>query len=420
MNASASRKPLASWLVMAGIILSYGAFLATHAGVLAALGIDTLGDWFMDFFAILASADAYAQGRDPYAINRLDPLGRPHMYSHWWLYVHHLGLTRSDSMAVGLVIVFATVAALVVFLRPVNAGEAVWYAAVVCAPPLVLGYQRANNDLVVFLILLPVASLLSRGRSLASVLAVALIALAAGLKFYPAAALLVILSVDRRTFRWLCPLGIVLVGLALLDVASDYPKVLRYMPKAEGPLTFQSRTLLDALHLSPGVGYAAGALTAAGWMIVLRRSRLFDRWSVPAERRGAWLAFVLGASVLCACFVVGTNYGYRFIYAVLLAPFLWKTARDASLGEGLRGFARITAGMLLFSLWADGLYLVFLQSRVGTEPLERLQWLSERFTLCEQPLHWALVICLTGFLVVFVRDAVLSLRVSAPAARQSA
>ena len=145
--------------------LGFYALVWWHPHWLSAWGIRLpAGQWFVDTDVLLAASDAHALGRD-----------EPLWYSDWWLQLHALGLSRADTLGLGLglAVVFLLVALLV--LRPENLSEAVFCWLVLCSPPVLLGVNRANMDLLIF----------------------AGLALAGWLLTHPA-----------RTLRWLTPLVI--------------------------------------------------------------------------------------------------------------------------------------------------------------------------------------------------------------------
>ena len=100
-----AKPTLLHWSLRIGLLgmvtLYYWAAFFWHPVWLRHIGIIQYKGWFLDAFALLASSDAAAMGLDPYAPNPLDYFHRAHVYSHWWLHLHDLGLTRSDVVWVG-------------------------------------------------------------------------------------------------------------------------------------------------------------------------------------------------------------------------------------------------------------------------------------------------------------------------------
>lgn len=368
------------------------------------LGVNHPSVWFLDSYAILAANDARALGHDVYAPNPLDYFSRPHVYSHWWLALGKLGLTRADNGWIGLALGLAFFLTAVSRLRPREPREVLWYLLVVCASSTLLAVDRANNDLVVFLLLAPVVPCLLAASRWMRFGAVLLIAVAVGLKFYPAAAaLLLLVGVDRREV-W-ARLSVAVLALLAVgwNVAPDLERMGRMTPKAEGLMTFGAVKLVEPLGVT-GV-WALGLCGGLAILIVLAfwRSAWLARWEIPADSRADWLSFILGAALLAGCFFAGTNYAYRWVFTIWLAPTLWRLPRDQRVPVAVRRFAAATAVLCGYALWVDPLASGVLNSLVGRYPAETIVLWADRFLLVEQPVIWALFACLLGFLTHFVR-----------------
>ena len=123
------------WCTFVVIPAVYFASFAFYPGLFLIVGVNHYGVWFLDSFAILASNDALARGLDPYGPNALDYFNRPHVYSHWWLGLGKLGLTRADNFWLGLSLVVAFLATVAARLRPREPREVLWYWVVLCSSP---------------------------------------------------------------------------------------------------------------------------------------------------------------------------------------------------------------------------------------------------------------------------------------------
>ena len=174
-------------------------------------------------------------------------------------------------------------------------------------------------------------------------------------------------------------------------------------------MTFGALNLLEPLGFSGWRATALGLGFAVAVVVVFLRSRLFAGWEVASGDRADWLAFMLGASLLAGCFFTGTNYGYRFVFALWLAPLVWRLPRDARAPAAVRRLAALTGGLMIYTLWADGVASAALARFHGHVPADTLVRWADRFFLLEQPLVWAFFTCLLGWLAHFARSGVRAL-----------
>lgn len=416
MGAGPSHSPRRLWWLLVAVSGALLLCFACWPDRFRALGVNHLGVWFLDLHAILASCDAVAAGLDPYAANPLDYFGRPHVYAHWWLELGRFGLTRGDTLPLGLALVTAFYVVAIAALRPRQPGEVVWTLGVLCSPPILLALDRANIDLVIFILLAPVVPCLLSRRPAVRLLAVPLIIVAAALKAYPIVAGLILLAGhgprDTRRLWWG---GALLLAVTLPDMVADLRRYAPIVPETEGLFTMGARNLFIGLGLPVNVArvlaLAAGAVVVAAYL----RAKLFAGWTVDPADRAAWLSFVLGAVLLTGCFFAGASYSYRWVFALWLVPLLWRLPRTASAPPKVRRLARATAVLLVIALWADaGASALIGRFSTGMTP-EAIARMADRFFYLEQPVTWAFFVCLIGFLTHFAQAGVRQLFSAEPA-----
>jgi hypothetical protein len=396
---ASSHKYLAVLVVM---LVGFWGVMAARPDWLSYLGIRHFGVWFIDTYAILASNDARAQGLDVYAANPLDYFGRPHVYSPWWLFLGKLGFTRTDSFWLGCSLGLAFLAVAVDWLRPRSWGGLLWSLVALGSPCILMAVERANNDLVIFLLLAPVVPCLLAEHRGWQVGAILLIAVAAGLKFYPAAAALLLLAPagSARSVRWRVAGGLLALALVAASIASGYLRVRHLLPPVDGPMNFGAIHALGRLGLD-GVmpGFVAAIVIMGTWW----RADIFRGWTVPAAARSVWLHAVLGAVVLGGCFFTSTNFAYRWVFALWLVPWLWWSAHAAEVPHAVRRLAWITAGLLAAALWIDPLTLGLLTQWLAPLPGPVVARTANLVYVLEQPFIWALFVCLLAPVTEFLR-----------------
>lgn len=340
---------------------------------------------FLDLHALLAAGEAYVRGLDPYLPNPLDFYHRPHVYSSWWLVMGEWGLVRADATWLGFGLVLAFIAAATLALRPCSLREVAWGAAVILSPAVSLGVVRANNDLVVFVLMAALPWLLAREGLVSRLASVALIGFAAGLKYYPAVAgVLLLHALDARRLLWTFALTAVLAALLALGLYEDFLHFSHLVPRAEGLFSFGMASGLSELGLPPAVGFVL--LGALGLLGLVRGFRMARNAAVPLAGVDD-LRFLLGAILLVACFATAMNWGYRWVFALWLLPWLLRGGELVGAGHRVRAMG---LGLLVLVLWWDGLASVFYNFGPGRS----LGLSPERYGMVTwamiQPVHWLL------------------------------
>jgi hypothetical protein len=401
MNAPVAHSnagPVSPWPLFWTVVLTLGAWMAgvIWPRFLVTLGIYDYGRMYLDSYAILAALDAVRAGADPHGANALDVLMRPHVYSDWWLGLRWLGLTREHNFLVGTAWAGAFGLAIWTTARPRNLPEALWLAALMISPPVLLAVNRANNDLVILVLLAGCGLVAAAPVWWRAAVAVACLGLATGLKYFPAPAALAFLWVRpvRRSPAVLLA-GLLVVGLAL---ASVWPQVDRgRFHIASGIYTMGAPLWWRDLGLTDKASALPSLLLLVVPALVLAWSGVTEGLAARGQPRERLLA-ALGAIVLLVCFLAGVNYAYRWIFALWPAFWLWRQAAGEAPPGRSRWAARLACGLVLLGLWLDGLLCVsvnvFFRDQVQAWQ-DHLDLIWRRWT---QPLHWMLMIMLAGWL----------------------
>jgi hypothetical protein len=387
--ASAAQRPGWFWAVVL-----FAAAFAVELGLYAhpewadALGLSVFLGWFLDFHALLAASDAWAAGfgERVFLHNPLDAYNRPHSYTNWWFVLAQWGLTRADLRWIGPLVVVTFTAVASAALRPTSARDLLIKLLFLVSPPVLLGIVRANNDLVIFVLLAFVPACLVSRSVVVQLLAPFLILFSAGLKFYPAVAVVVLLhGANPRLVLWR---GVVAFAVALLvglSVVGDTVFFSQSLPNPGGLYSFGAPVALQALGWGHPRAKLAVLLALVGGLWALCDGRASVRsWTARPDFDAGALAAVLGAVLLSGCFWAGMNWGYRWIFALWLLPALLRPTPHTWLLEGRLRIALLA--LLALCMWWDG--AVFTLARftrfglTGADFIERSSWLI-------MPFQWA-------------------------------
>lgn len=345
------------------------------------------GAWFADLHTLLVTSDAHAAG-----------LGTLLWYSDWWYHLHDLGLDAADTRWLGLVCGAGFLGAVFLLLRPGNFREALYGWLVVCSPPVLLGFNRANVDLPIIAGLILAGWLLTRDRPWLRALVPVWISFLAGLKFYPIAAAAA-LPFTRRSRRetWLMLGGMtVLAGLLAWTLKDDILRAQRLVAIPYHFYIFGARQILP-----PEITGMPAALTPLAALALV----LFWWRSAPPAPAGleerTVVTFALGAAVLTGCFFAGISYSYRLSVCVLMLPLLSAIRRQAPPGLARR-LSGLALGGLPLLLWLDGIICLALNLRVI--PITIASAVAIR-QLIYGLLSWGWITVVLGLCVMLARPA---------------
>lgn len=353
-----------------------------------AWGVPRMWPWFADLYAELAALDCHRQGYDVLRENPCDPLGRPHVYGSIWLWLAPLGSTVHDAVRVGLPLAATTglAAALVAFPR--DAAECALTVMVLASPAVLLGFERGNNDLLVFLGVASGVFLAVRAAGPWRWAGALPLWLAAVLKIYPLAAVAALAGWAReRRGAWrYWGRYWTIVGLCATSwLALHWREILLLRETVPVPT---ERYALGGVHFFMAAGLGSGpvlvpVLFAALVALALALAR---RWPIrPAAHDGLAVAlFVAGWAMLAFCFVATSNYDYRTVFFVLTLPLLFSIRRAEPGWRGLVHLAFVALGVMLWS-----------EAFVGLAGRGGLTGLAAAIGIVEHALAWLLFLPLT-------------------------
>lgn len=352
---------------------------------------------FIDLYGLLAACDARALGLDPFVPSNLDPYHRPHVYSEWWLALGNLGLGRKDVYWVGTLLVGILVANAVGMVRPRTWRECGALLAVLLSPAFLLAANRANPDLnILMLVSLGLICFRRPGFGWRAA-GIGLFALSAVLKYFPLVTLVLLLDLRRRRdFVLGLALYVAVLLLALPGLAPGLRSAAQHAPEPSWFYAFGAPALMRDFELKQPILWLAPSVLLAGWALLAawrQRQSPLPEQTVAAHNQER--EFVCGALMIIGLFFLGASFVYKLIFAVWLLPWLWAAPAEAAEAR----WRRVMWWLLLAVLWFEGLMVtgfnLVLHPPVNAD-------LFRAALVVQQLLDWALVACLTRFLLVYL------------------
>jgi hypothetical protein len=372
---------------------------------------------FVDISGALAAWECARQGMDVIVSDPCDVLQRGYTYSPLWMAAAEIPLGVTDTMAVGWSLGLVFLLSLSLLPPPRRLHELVLVLAATLSTMVVFAVERANPDILLFLLALA-AGLLAQYRLPFRLFGYFLGLLAALIKYYPVA-LLVIACRERILIFSL--VGLMIVGSLGVFWAEYHVEIARGLPNiARGPY---NTDLFSAQNLPLLLGEAAG--NAAGSPLVERIAAwalyallvgvtlgICRRLLLLAELRAALASLprlervlpVIGSAVVVGCFFAGQSIGYRGVFLFLVMPGLLGIARASGRIPQILGLG--TSLVIVLLMWGEGfrlaLYAALEQSDVSEVLVSELKI---QFWLCRELCWWWAVSFMLAILVDFLRDS---------------
>jgi hypothetical protein len=327
------------------------------------LGVSAAPTLFYDARNVAAAADCWAAGYDPLVENPCDPAGRVMNYPRIWVGLHFLGLTQDRTLVFGAVVVVLFLGSVLLLVGRLSIPEGVIVAVAVVSPAVMLAIERANMDLVVFVLLAGAVVAWRASDRMSPLLAPALVLVAAIAKLYASFALPAFALTGRRRMLWVVAAAIVVMAAYLTWTFDDF-RIVMQAPEGGLLYSFGARILIgDLYHRWFPSEWAYGSLLAqliaAAPVVIV--SVLMWSWArrhlprlSPLERAmPTVLAFDLGALTYLGSFVTRKSGDYRLVVLLLTLPLLMRWAGDR---PSMRtGFARAALIAVLAGLWLGAL-----------------------------------------------------------------
>jgi glycosyl transferase family 87 len=322
------------------------------------LGVPPVGSknnlWFGDLRNVTTAWECTRRGIAVLPLNPCDPWQRPTNYPRLWLFPSFLGLGEGSTFVLGLILAAVfLLAALALLPRDAGYGAGAVYGAALCSPAVMLGVQRGNVDLAVFAVIVAAVLVSSRQR-VGTLLADALVLLAAVLKLFPILAAGFLVRRSRRA-AWVG--AAVVLGAFAIDVVAtrDNIRALAHAVPQVDDTSYGLRRFSEwasaALTDQPSlrvwdIAIVIAVLVAVGALRRPLRAHLGAAVEDAVSARDLDL-FWAGALIYIGSYALFRSFDYRLVFVLPALPQLLRWA-------GARRWLGIVTLLALFgTLWLD-------------------------------------------------------------------
>jgi|TARA_B100000315_G_scaffold260934_1_gene327747 hypothetical protein len=274
-------------------------------------------------------------------------------HSFIWIWIGKLEL-QVEFIAPLLIFLFIIVS--IYSIRLINIKESIITAFFILSPPMMLAIERANMDLIMYLLLWTGGFFISRKAVNLNLVSVVPIYSAIVMKIYPIAALMTYFFYKKKRilitililYTFMIAIWLSLYQREVLFLLKNAPHPI---PTPIGDLGFGGEYLFLLLNIpySNHVTIIFGVFSA-----VIARIYSKTIYIPPVSRYDfKCVLFVIGLSTLLICFLLNTNYDYRCIYFLMTLPFLMTFIKKNSPFTKQRKLGYGIIGAIIFILWNE-------------------------------------------------------------------
>jgi hypothetical protein len=333
---------------------------------------------FVDAQYMLALGECWQRGVDVYVHNPCDIVNQRYNYSPLWLRLTFLPTDLAWTNWVGLTLDSAFLISLAFLPSPRGIRDLALIVVTTFSPMTVFALERANIDLIMFVLVVLAALCLERGffGRLAGYLAIVLAGL---LKFYPFVLLLLLLRERMARFLILAAAAMATIAGFAWQYHDELVRAIANIPtgnyfdnlfgadRLPAGLGTALKTGLDALgfHGEFIDGLPQNASLRTGTWLVLAASTIVTaiRLCGTPGFRSALAAMpprhanylVIGAALICGCFFTGESTGYRAIFLLFAMPGMLLLAESGTFAA----VHRWTVGAIIYCMWFPPLHHAF-------------------------------------------------------------
>lgn len=417
--------PLAAFVFFLSLSWLYGwGNPALYEDILRWYGVVPFRFPFVDISGSLAAWECARQGVDVILADPCDVLHRGYSYSPLWMAASRIPLGVDDTIGVGWCLDLLFIGSLSLLSPPRRPVELVLVMTATLSTMVVFALERANPDILLFILAL-MAGLLAECRMSLRLIGYCVALVATLLKYYP---IMVLITVFReRPSRFVATIIAIAGVLAVFWVVyhAEIDKGLPTIPR--GPYNtdlFAAKNL--PFLLGEAIGNAVGPLvervfagavyaTLVGLCIVICRRLLGsgELSTALASLNGLErISLIIGSAVIGGCFFAGQSIGYRGVFLLLVLPGLLAISRRPA-SRDLRALGLGTGVVIVLLMWGECFRLAFYRAlEVPNVPEIIAVQLKICFWFIRELGWWWTISVMLAVLADFLRDSPVVRRVS--------
>ncbi len=330
-------------------------YFGSYSFVAKYLGLDAI-PYFVDLKILLCGIDAIRNNQNPYDVICFGGVAYFNYPIIWKIFALIPYFSLANYFNIAFVIITIFYCATINFLGKINFLESIIYSLFLISPSIILGLERCNSDIIIFILLLLMLYVRDKVYIQSSVLL-----LISMLKLYPIGAILMILN-DQVNFK---KKAIIFAGFTLLFSLYLYiyyeniSLVSHKTPRPYGGMSYglgEIPSLITFGHFKDAklLFFISFAITLLTCIIFFyhKVNSFLNKMVIEIGNTGK--AYFMGSGIFIVTCLIGYNWEYRLVFLLLTLPQIlnWAKKKEA--------LSYLIIVILLLVVWQTGVKNVLL------------------------------------------------------------
>jgi hypothetical protein len=312
--------------------------------------------YFVDLKVLLCGVDILRINQNPYEIVCFTDGAYFNYPKTWKIFTIFPFFTFANYFKIGFILIITFYFFVIKFLGKINFFESIIYSLFLISPSVILGLERGNSDIIIFIFLLQILYIKDNVQIQA-----ALLLIISMLKLYPIGAILMILN-DQVNFK---KKAIIFVSFTLLFTLFLYcyyeniTLVSYKTPRPYGGMSYglgEIPSLITFGHFKniKPLFFISYAISLLIWIIYFyyKINIYLNKMVIQIGNSGK--AYLMGSGIFIITCLIGYNWEYRLVFLLLTLPQILNWAKNRE------PLSYIIIVVLLMVVWQTGIKNVLL------------------------------------------------------------
>ena len=282
--------------------------------------------YFLDLKLLLCGIEVIGKGINPYDELYCWSQQNFNYPISWSIFSLFPFFKANNNIIIGIIIFFIFYISVIIYTGKLPFILFIFYFFILFSPSVLLGLDRANSDLIIFIFLISTLIITTNKYYITSI-----ILLCSFLKLFPIGAVLSLIKIKNRSNRFLTITLSSILFLLFIYVFQENIKIVSLKtPRPYQDYSFGLQTIpnyaINIFKIDKSQVYFFFYLLLILLITTLAffKYQTFFKYKLSNSKFG--YGYLIGSGIFIVSYIIGNNFEYRFVFLILTIPqiFIWR------------------------------------------------------------------------------------------------